>query len=86
MSPKNKPKPNTKRFGNLRIDEVPDVDEEEEEEADIFLGRNIFKKQKSPVNIGEHLAGMDENLIHFNALAKYYGVSGYLVKLPELAN
>lgn len=67
----NKPKLKTKYTG-LRIDEIPDVDEEEE---DTFLGKVNYKKFKSPQNIEEHLTAVDENLIHFNALAKYYGLN-----------
>ena len=83
ISPRNKGKLWKERYGSLRIDEVPDVNDEEEE-TDTFLGRSIYKKEKSPANINEYLAKTEENLIHFKALAKYYGVGSHFVKLPEI--
>ena len=50
ISPKNKEQLRKLRYGSLRIDEVPDVNDEEEE-TDTFLGRSIYKKQKSPASI-----------------------------------
>lgn len=59
---------------------MPDADEEE----DMFLGRTSFNNdQKSPANIEEHLAATQDNMVHFKALAKYYGVNSNLVNLPE---
>ena len=61
---------------------MPDPQEEEEEE-DVFLGRNIFMKEKSPTNLAEHLNASDENMLHFKALLKYYGIGSDLVNLPD---
>ena len=55
----------------------------DDEDDDSFIGRVIYKKQKSPQDIDTHLKADEENLVHFLALAKYYGVSSYLLKMPE---
>ena len=57
----------------MRIDEVPEADDDDEE---AFLGRTSFvKPSKTPVNIGDHLSKDDDNMLHFKALAKYYGLN-----------
>lgn len=42
-----------KQFTNLRIDQIPDAGDEEED--DLFLSQVAFEKTKSPQNITEHL-------------------------------
>lgn len=69
------------KYNKLRIDHVPECSDDEDE--DTFLGKNTYRKHKSPANFDLHLEANDENMVHFNALAKYYGVSSYLIKMPE---
>ena len=72
---------NIERFKTLRIDEVPEHDDSDD---DAFLGKTSFvKSEKTPANIEEHLVAKDENMLHFKALAKYYGVTSSIAKLPD---
>ena len=71
---------NIERFKTLRIDEVPEHDDEDD---DAFLGKTSFVKEKTPANIEEHLVAKDENMLHFKALAKHYGVTSSIAKLPD---
>ena len=70
-------------YKTLRIDEAREPDEDEDEEDETFLGRNYYKKEKTPKNLDSHLEADDDNMIHFTALLKYYGVNSDLVSLPE---
>ena len=83
---KNNPVINEK-FTKLRINDIPEHedkdDDDEEEEKDTFIGRNVYKKPRSPVTIDEYLKANESNLIHFKALAKYYGVTPDLLKIPD---
>ena len=36
--------------------------------------------------MSEHLKVGDNNMVHFKALAKFYGVSSSLVKMPNCAD
>lgn len=79
-------KNNSARYKNLRIDQVPDAKEEgESSDEDTFMGRTVYKKQTSPASIESHLLRDDENMVHFKALTKYYGINKHLARLPECA-
>ncbi len=65
------------KYRGLRIDQVPECSDDEDDDA--FLGRVIYKKQRSPKDIEEHLSANTDNMVHFLALAKYYGVNSYLL-------
>ena len=72
---------NIERFKTLRIDEVPEPDDEDD---GTFLGKTSFvKSEMTPANIEEHLVAKDENMLHFKALAKHYGVTSAIAKLPD---
>lgn len=81
-----KTKQNSARYKNLRIDEVPDAKEDgEDSDEDTFMGRTVYKKQTSPASIESHLLKNDENMVHFKALTKFYGINKHLARLPECA-
>ena len=63
---------------------MPDTNDDDEDD-ETFLGRSIYKKQRSPKNIEEYLVLDEDNMLHFKALAKHYGVNQYLVTMPESA-
>ena len=75
------------KYASLRIDEVPETqdgeDGEDDQDDDVFIGKNTYKKQRSPKCIDDHLNAKEDNMIHFKALAKYYGVTANLLKMPE---
>ena len=70
------------KYRTLRIDEAGQLDEDDE---DTFLGRSTYSKQNSPKDIEEHLLAKDDNMLHFKAMLKYYGVNSSVMKLPDCA-
>ena len=72
------------KFKTLRIDQVPETNDSEDDDDETFLGRTTFKKQRSP-EVQAHLTLNDENMFHFKALSKYYGLAPLRVRLPACA-
>ena len=75
--------PSNERFAKLRIDDHAEA--EDDESQDVMMTAVVYKKQKSPATYDEHLGADEQNMMHFKALAKYYGVNQYLVNMPERA-
>ena len=50
------------------------------------MGRTVYKQEKSPITLDAHLTQDQDNMLHFKALAKFYGVASFLVKMPDSAN
>ena len=76
---------NSARYKALRIDQVPDPKDGDSDESDEFIGRTSYRREKSPVTLDKHLLNDDDNLIHFKAMIKYYGVNESIINIPEIA-
>ena len=76
------------RYKTLRIDDVPETNDSDEDDDGTLMGRTVYNKRedKSPHTLDEHLTLDQDNMLHFKALAKYYGVASFLVKMPEIVD
>ena len=62
---------------------MPETNDSDEDDDGTLLGKTLaYKRQVSPQTIDEHLKKADENMVHFKALAKHYGVASFLVNMP----
>lgn len=64
----------TNRYTALRIDEVPDANSDDDDDGTFVGFTRYTNKVKSPATIEQHLVADDANMVHFKAMAKYYGV------------
>ena len=64
----------------LRIDDVPEANDDDE-----VLGKVIYKKSKSPKSLSDHLVADKDNIEHFIAMLKNYGIKKSMVDVPEEA-
>ena len=67
----------------LRIEDIDNG----EEELDENIGQTAFSpNEDSPKNLEDHITDNSQNMEHFIAMLKRYGVSRSMVSVPSTAN
>ena len=77
----NNAKKNNKLFKRLTIDTDHGDDESDDS---VVYGRTLYQEERVK-QLADYLDESKENIVHFKAMAKYFGVSGSLVQLPKAA-